>query len=254
MPSATAGQERGRGYHLLLAFLLSMFLLGPVLRTVPDLPLHVLVNGAVVFGSLGVVLRSRGPFLLAAALGVPLLVLLVIEPPLGSAADIALSACHASFDLFLALLVLSRVLRHRRVSAGTISGSLCVYLLLGVAFAYAYAVAWTVDPSSFRGLEIGPVGIQQGDVTRGQLLYFSLVTLTTLGYGDVAPASLVTRNMAACEALLGQLFLVAVVARLVGLQISHSLVASRPSEDRAGGDPTPRDVSETPHHPRPPPS
>jgi len=214
-------QESGRGYHVLLVFLLAMFVLAPLLRLVPGMNLA--VNGAVIVGSLGVTFGQRGPFLMALALGAPLLVLVLMDPAPGDALHVVTSAYHSAFDLFLALLVLTRVLRHRRVTAGTVSGSLCVYLLLGVAWAYAYDVLLSLDPEAFRGVDVqGPPALAS-DLVRGQLLYLSMVTLTTLGYGDLTPASATARSMAVVEATVGQLFLVAVVARLVGLQISHSL-------------------------------
>ena len=63
---------------------------------------------------------------------------------------------------------------------------------------------------------------QEGTQTSAPMIYFSFVTLTTLGYGDIVPLSPAARALAMVEALLGQLYLTVLVARLVGLHITHS--------------------------------
>jgi hypothetical protein len=71
------------------------------------------------------------------------------------------------------------------------------------------------------------------------VLYFSLATLTTLGYGDIVPTSAVSRMLASVEAVVGQLYLTVLVARLVGLHIAHSIEQAAKTElDRPSGDET----------------
>ena len=95
----------------------------------------------------------------------------------------------------------------------------CVYLLLALIWAMGFGIADTLTP----GALVFPEDLGAGEALtgRGLYMYFSFVTLTTLGYGDIAPASDTTRMMAMLEATLGQLFLVMVVARLVGMHTAQ---------------------------------
>ena len=104
--------------------------------------------------------------------------------------------------------ILRRIFSHLVISGQTVLGAICAYLLLGMAFAFAYHALWALDPDTFKG-DLGP-SPQFG------LLYFSYVTLATLGYGDVVPVGQLARSFAMIEALVGQIFLVTLVAALVG--------------------------------------
>ncbi len=84
----------------------------------------------------------------------------------------------------------------------------CIYLLLGILFTFVYGAV--------AALGSGPFFAQGMDGTQSLQLYFSYVTLATLGYGDYTPASTLGHTLAISEALLGQLYLVTVVALLVG--------------------------------------
>ena len=104
---------------------------------------------------------------------------------------------------------LVRVLRHRKVTHETVFGALCTYVLVGLLFAFLFlAVA---------DLRDGPFFAQPGPHQQSEYLYFSFVTLTTLGFGDLSPAVGLPQALVALEALLGQVFLVTLVARLVTL-------------------------------------
>jgi Ion channel len=106
---------------------------------------------------------------------------------------------------------LSRVLHHQRITHETVLGALCCYVLLGLLFAFAYlAVDSLLD---------GPFFAQAGPHQESEYLYFSFVTLTTLGFGDLSPAVGLPQALTALEALLGQVFLVTLVARLVTLWV-----------------------------------
>jgi voltage-gated potassium channel Kch len=94
------------------------------------------------------------------------------------------------------------------VNAQAILGVVCVYLLLGLSFMLAFSVIGRVQGGFFA---------EQADWTTSELVYFSYVTLTTLGYGDFTPATDVGRYAAVIEAIIGQVFLVVIVARFVSL-------------------------------------
>ncbi|GAB1693613.1 potassium channel family protein [Krasilnikovia sp. M28-CT-15] len=95
----------------------------------------------------------------------------------------------------------------RGVDQQTMYGALAAYLLIGMAFGFAYACLGALQP--------GPLFGADGDPTMSQALFFSFVTMTTTGYGDLVPAGNPAQSTAVLEALLGQLFLVTAVAKVV---------------------------------------
>jgi hypothetical protein len=100
------------------------------------------------------------------------------------------------------------VVDQREINRKSISGAVCVYLLLGILFTFAYG--------ALAALGSGDFFAQGTDGTTADRVYFSYVTLATLGYGDYTAADSLGRAFAISEALLGQLYLVTVVALLVG--------------------------------------
>lgn len=114
------------------------------------------------------------------------------------------------------------------VTTDTICGALSIYLLLGVLWTFAYAWLESSAPGSFNFPEDpgrGGLGAFQ------RLIGFSFITLTTLGYGNISPASHLADTLCSAEALIGQIYLTVLVARLVALHIVHR---SSPSGDDAG--------------------
>jgi voltage-gated potassium channel len=104
-----------------------------------------------------------------------------------------------------------RVLHHRRVTSETVLGALCAYVLIGLLFAFVYLA---VDD-----LRSAPFFAQPGERSQGEFLYFSFVALTTLGFGDLSPSVGLPQALTVVEALLGSIFLVTLVARLVTLWV-----------------------------------
>jgi voltage-gated potassium channel len=104
---------------------------------------------------------------------------------------------------------LSRVLHHRRITHETVLGALCIYVLTGLLFAFVYIAVDALTDASFFA--------QAGAHEQSEYVYFSFVTLTTLGFGDLSPSVGLPQALVALEALLGQVFLVTLVARLVTL-------------------------------------
>jgi hypothetical protein len=125
--------------------------------------------------------------------------------------------------LFLLLLLLIRVFRKGPVSGSRLQGAVAVYLLLGLTWAHAYVIFNRDHPDSFVSLENTPP-------TVAGWTYFSFVTLTTVGYGDIAPKAPAARMLAVSEALTGQLYLAVMLARLVALQVSSGTDSGADSE------------------------
>ena len=122
--------------------------------------------------------------------------------------------------------ILADVLRSGRITADKIYGALCVYLLVGFAWGIGYAILEQLEPGSFTAEEPGAVAEHVARVMR--MRYFSFVTLTTVGFGDIVPRTPAARTLATLEAVMGQVYLAVLVARLVGLHIVHG---EKPAND-----------------------
>ena len=109
---------------------------------------------------------------------------------------------------------LSRVLRHRRVTYETVLGALCSYVLVGLLFAFVYLAVGELRDAAFFA--------QPGPHSQSEYVYFSFVALTTLGFGDLSPAVGLPQALTVLEALLGQIMLVTIVARLVTLWVRQN--------------------------------
>ncbi len=139
-----------------------------------------------------------------------------IHTPTGSIARLCLTA---SFFWFTAAVVLAGVLRQREVSADTILGGISVYLLMVLAFALLHLLVATLQPGAYQVGSAGPSRFIVEDFPLA--LYFSFVTLTTLGYGDITPASPAAQMLAGLEAMMGQLFIAILIGRLIGLHVGQ---------------------------------
>ena len=126
---------------------------------------------------------------------------------------------------FTSAVIVRAVLARRRVDADTVLGGICVYLLLAAIFMLLHGLVEHISPSSYLagGDSIGRWDAKAGrDAFIANLFYFSAVTMTTLGYGDIAPVTRVARFLSITEAMVGQLYVAIFVARLVALQVSHA--------------------------------
>ena len=120
---------------------------------------------------------------------------------------------------FFAVVILGYALGAGKVTADRIYAAICVYLLLGYAFAFAYSLIEEIWPGSVATVSV----VAPDDLVSRvmQMRYFSFVTLATVGYGDIVPHTQMARTIALLEAMLGQFYLVALIGRLVGLHIVH---------------------------------
>lgn len=131
-------------------------------------------------------------------------------------------ASHALLVVYFALLeayVISKVLTHARITHQTVLGAICGYLLIGVIFTFAFACLTHLYPNAIQvnGAPVGQENPTDAEAHVAELIYFSFMTLSTVGYGDIIPVSPTARSMVIVEALSGQIYLAAFVARLVGL-------------------------------------
>ncbi len=117
---------------------------------------------------------------------------------------------------YIVIQVLNYIFRAKQISRDVIYGALVVYLLLGLLWGFAYALLEGLQPGSFK------IPIGQVQEIRELFLYYSFITLTTLGYGDITPLSTSANSLSLLEAVIGQFYLAVLVARLIGLHIAHS--------------------------------
>jgi hypothetical protein len=124
------------------------------------------------------------------------------------------------------------IVRHigyrREVDQETMLGALAAYLLIGMAFAFVYQFVGSVQAGPFFGAD--------GDGTVSDDLFFSFVTLTTTGYGNLVPAGNPGQSLAVLEALVGQLFLVTAVAKVVTAWRPRAWRESSPTGEDPPGD------------------
>jgi len=129
------------------------------------------------------------------------------------------------FFAFIAVNILTAVLRAKTVTEDTISGALCVYLLIGFVWAFLYMMVESVHPGSFslgEAAKIAAGTAHPAAALFSLFLYFSLTTLSTVAYGDILPLTGPARGLAALEGIAGQFYMAVLVARFVALYIAHS--------------------------------
>ncbi len=218
------GPRNVRRFGSLLAALLALMVVTPFLPESPfQLPLVSVLFSALLIASVYAVSQHRRVLVVGLVLATPTLVLewiTNVRDPL--ALRVIDHAASVVFLSFVIAVLLSRILRQQDVTTDTIYGGICVYLLAGVAWAYGYDLIETVIPGSFRFGE-GPLpdgfsALAQAERSR-RFFFFSFVTLTTLGYGDITPVTHQARAIAILEAVVGPLFLAVFIARLVGLHM-----------------------------------
>jgi hypothetical protein len=155
--------------------------------------------------------------LIALAIGVPMLTCVWLSrffPAEGL--KIGANVLTALFFGFTLIRLLAFIFTESRVTGNIIYAAVIVYLLMGLLWADFYQLLHLLQPGSFD-----IAGIQSDNPQR-VLVYFSYVTLTTLGYGDISPLTGLGGSLAILEAIIGQLYLTVMIARLVGLHIAHS--------------------------------
>lgn len=101
--------------------------------------------------------------------------------------------------------IAKRLATYRAVTLQLVLGLLCVYVLIGLSFGFAYLLVDLRDPAAFTASPLHISGC----------IYYSFITLATVGYGDVSPVSSIARGLAVAEAIFGQLYLVSVVSLAV---------------------------------------
>jgi hypothetical protein len=207
-----------RCLYLLLA-LLGLLLFYPAVERGPRAQtLLLLLNSATLVAGVYAVSAIKRHVMIAVAIAVPQMMLTLVArffgPHHAATWLLATSAIVLLivFYIFTLIQVLTYVLRGTHITKDKIYGAVSVYLLVGLAWASAYALLVVFEPGSFSNNVAATSG---GSSTPPDLLFFSFVTLTTLGYGDITPVTARARSLALLEAVTGVLYLAVLVARLV---------------------------------------
>jgi len=117
--------------------------------------------------------------------------------------------------------ILADVLRAGVVTVDRMLGAAAVYLLLALTFALAFTLVHHAQPGALTMPDAVRASLHERHAALSVFWYFSMTTLTTIGYGDIVPANALARGLATLEAAFGQLYLAIIVARLVSLQLMN---------------------------------
>ena len=215
-------------YLILLASLLALLVFQPIASEfgIMDSLFDALV--VVVLVALALALAQDKVWRVVACIAcIPAATLLIVGHFLNSSAhDASLTAGHAIGALFfiaVAGMIVRSIFRAQEISWDSIFGAICGYLLLGVAGGMTYAMIRTANPASFQlGDAIKP-HLEQSDYGQHIFIYYSFVTLTTVGYGDVVPLSISARTLSWVEAVTGQLYLAVLITGLIGAMVAKNM-------------------------------
>jgi len=128
------------------------------------------------------------------------------------------SVVTTSYMVYIIALIVNQIFEGGTITVSKVVGGVAVYILVGHLWAALYLTVYILYPESFQyGGEV-----IKSDEALKHLSYFSFVTLTTIGYGDILAVSSIARVFVMLEGLLGQLFPAIFIAKLVSLQIEHS--------------------------------
>ncbi len=204
-------RARAMQFHYLLGSLVLLLAVYPYVSAGPTGPaaLKVLSSIILVTGVYAVSNRRR-QVVIAILLAVPAfgfgwLDIIIGTPTLSSAGNIFTLLFYA----FTALVGLTRVLSARQITTDTIYGAVSVYLLMGLTWATAYSLVESISPGSFSA------NSGDGTFTFPTFIYYSFVTLATLGYGDITPVTDQARSLAVLETVSGTIYIAVLIARLV---------------------------------------
>jgi voltage-gated potassium channel len=210
-------QEPNFGY--LLVSLLALLIVGPVahdiLGSASGLILMIAINATLVIG-IWSLQDERKLFLFGLLLSFLSIAITIIEFFNPNMILVLISLTILLIFEILSIFIAGRhLLSGGEISLNRLMGGICIYLLLGMAWTVLYIYMIVQQPGSFAGTELLTNTSPYWDMT-----YFSFVTLTTLGFGDITPVSTGARALTYMEAVTGQLYIAILIGALVGSFIS----------------------------------
>jgi len=206
-------------YFILSAILMVVTIAFPLIGTVLDAYLIKVTLSLLLFGALYAVVGDRRIFRILGVLLVPLLVgNWLFDPAEHTIWAKATATITMLFLLTTTIAILASIIMARRVTADVIFGAVAVYMLVGVIVAILFQLLHDIEPGSVIS-NLNTVGHD----TFPQFLYFSFITLTSVGYGDFAPVSPAARTLATTTGIFGQLYIAILIAKFVGIYTAQSL-------------------------------
>lgn len=221
-------------YNLLLLFLFFLFVFRPSSRGDTYLVLWQLVFAGVLVAAVFNYRHQKAMRIASALLAGPAIVLnwmsLYYESPLIIGLFLLVSFL---FILLIALAIVNQVVLHAKVTLSTLRGVVCAYFLLGFSFAFGYALIEFWQPGSFNSVLPEPLAWAHTHYL-SEMMYFSFITLLTIGYGDVTAATDPGRTLAVIEGTIGQFYIAILVARIVAVYSIYSTRAdiAHPVKDK----------------------
>lgn len=237
MPSAVTQFARRHAISIFLAFILLFFAAAPVIDSFPGgRHLEGVLATVMIAAAVPAVGGRRRSLLATAALAAPIFFGYWFQMHRNEGSVYLFFM--AAFLVFLCFII-GRLLYFirwtPRVTSEVLSAGISIYLLLGILWAATYALVARLIPGAFAN-----VSASAGRLQGFEALYFSFITLTTVGYGDISPVAPIARMLAMMEAMTGTLYLAVLVSRLVSIHASSATPSTPPSESPAGsGDGTP---------------
>ena len=215
------GQPLHKGRFIyLLVMIMCLLVIAPLVDEFVHLRLLIDIFWTAVFiAAINAVSQKRHHLAIAAVLALPMLGSIWISYALEhTGLRVFGYLCGAAFFAFAIVQILIFIFKQERVSKDLIVGAALVYMLM--------ALMWTFIIATLEILHPGSYAMAQSETGRGtwHFLYFSFVTITTLGYGDITPVTRLARSLCIIEAVIGQLYLVVSVAWLVGMHVSQKMM------------------------------
>ncbi len=219
------GGFRHWSFHNLLVWLLLYILVSPILATLPGAGILVgLLMSAILFSAVYVINRQGRMF--TGTIILMVITLILFWGDYFTLFSFSRPVSSVLLCLYLGLLSFSigrMLFSARKITSALISGALCLYLIFGMFWGSVYYFLELLQPGSFAGALISTPEKYSNLLHYFQ--YFSFVTLTTLGYGDILPQTEIATAFCQVEAIIGQFFMAVLVARFVGIHIAQEFSA-----------------------------
>lgn len=177
-------------------------------------------------GVLLIVFDQRWERWLAFLLVIPVLASGIAHVTLSDWARFAALMYHCFAFVFLGFavaVILMRIFHQETIRIDAVIGALCGYLLAAIAWANVYALLYLFRPGAFRIADVITPKLSDWDLQRFFFSYFSVTTLTSLGYSDITPIDTLALSLSWIEVVFGQFYIAVVVAQLVGLKLAESI-------------------------------
>lgn len=209
--------EAKNGFLLLVLSLFAMLVLPAFFERANTVILSSVTTSIVLLAALYLVAYNRKELIVGLLLAIPSILTNwwagVVDHHFAITAHFCLSILYLGY---ISYHIFRYLFATRDVSVDMMYAAVCLYLILGMIWGMLYALLQLSNPDSFQ---LHPMHVTP-QLILNELFYFSYVTLSTLGYGDVVPVTRLARQLSIIEAIIGQFYLAFVVARLVGLYIT----------------------------------